>query len=149
GTRWLAGNAFAEVVMDRERITSRAAGRECGVALGGEPLRQLGAQLDALGIPEYRAFGYVAFEAGHLAHEGLRPRREGPPLAHLIVPEVEVRWNVAGTTIRSRSADLLRRVIEVLSAERELPELVSTAVDLDAPAARERFEQSVAAVLRG
>ena len=40
--------------------------------------------------------------------------RSGPPLAHLVVPEVEVRWNVAGTSVRSRSPELLRRVYEVM-----------------------------------
>jgi salicylate synthase len=148
GVRWFAGNALADVVMERDRVTTRVGGRASSAALGREPLRQLGAELDALGIPGQRAFGYVAFEAGHLGHDALLPLREGPPLAHLIVPEVEVRWNAAGTSIRSRSTDVLRRVFDLLQGERELAAPETTPVELDSPGSRERYEQSVAVVLR-
>jgi len=148
GTRWFAGSVMAGVVMDRARIATAFDRRTSSVELGSSPLRQLGDALASLELPEYRAFGYVAFEAGHLVQRTGRLRREGPPLAHLVVPEVEVRWNAAGTSIRGRSAGLARQVHDVLQTERELPELGGTEIELCQSAARERYERSVAEVLR-
>src|SRR5215467_10843902 len=147
GTRWFAGGVMAAVVMDRERVTTAFDGRTSGVDLGPRPLRVLGDALVSLGVPEYRAFGYVAFEAGHLVHRTGRLRRDGPPLAHLVVPEVEVRWNAAGTSVRGRSAGLVRQVHDVLQTERELPALGGTEIELCGTAARERYERSVSEVL--
>jgi salicylate synthetase len=148
GTRWFAGGAMAQVVMERDGITAAAGGRTCRVELGDAPLRQLGDALASLALPEYRAFGYVAFEAGHLVHGTGRLRPEGPPLAHLVVPEIEVRWNAAGTSVRGLSAALVRRVCDVLQAQRELSDLAGTAVELCEPAARDGYEATVAEVLR-
>lgn len=148
GTRWFAGGAMAGVVMERQRVTTSFDGRTCSVELGLSPLRQLGDALASLGLADYRAFGYVAFEAGHLVHRTGRLRRDGPPLAHLVVPEVEVRWNAAGTSIRGRSAGLVRQVHDVLQTERELPAPAGTGIELCQPAARDRYERSVSEVLR-
>jgi salicylate synthetase len=147
GTRWFAGGVMAAVVMERERVTTAFDRRTSSVELGPAPLRQLGDALASLGLPEYRAFGYVAFEAGHLVHRTGRLRRDGPVLAHLVVPEVEVRWNAAGTSVRGRSAGLVRQVHDVLQTERELPHVGGTEIELCQPAARERYERSVAEVL--
>jgi salicylate synthase len=148
GTRWLAGGVMAAVVMERERVTTAFDRRTSSVELGPAPLRRLGDALASLGLPEYRAFGYVAFEAGHLVHRTGLLRRDGPPLAHLVVPEVEVRWNAAGTSVRGRSASLVRQVHDVLLTERELPELGGTGIELCHPAARDRYERAVTEVLR-
>jgi salicylate synthetase len=148
GTRWFAGGVLADVVLERDGIRTAVDGRTCTVELGDRPLRQIGDALASLGLPEYRAFGYVAFEAGHLVHRTGRLRREGRPLARLVVPEVEVRWNAAGTSVRGRSAGLVRQVLDVLRTERELPDLAGTRVDLCEPASRDRYERSVAEVLR-
>jgi salicylate synthase len=148
GTRWFAGGVRADVVMERDRIRAAVDGRACSIELGDAPLRQLGDALASLGLPEHRAFGYVAFEAGHLLHGTGRLRREGPPLARLVVPEVEVRWNASGTAVRGRSAALVRQVSDLLQTERELPDLTGTGVELRGPGARERYERSVVEVLR-
>ncbi|HYW25254.1 MAG TPA: salicylate synthase [Terriglobales bacterium] len=147
GTRWFAAGVLADVVMERERVRTAIGGRACSVELGSSPLRQLGEALASLGLPEYRAFGYLAFEAGHLVHGTGRLRSAGPPLAHLIVPEVEVRWNAAGTAVRGPSADLVRLVSDVLLTERELPELAATGVELSGGGSRELYERSVGQVL--
>jgi salicylate synthase len=148
GTRWFAGGVLADVVLERDRIRTAVDGRTCTIELGDSPLRQLGDALGSLGLPEYRAFGYVAFEAGHLLHRTGRLRRDGPPLARLVVPEVEVRWNAAGTSVRGRGAGQVRQVLDVLQTERELPEMAGTQVELCEAASRDRYERSVADVLR-
>jgi salicylate synthetase len=148
GTRWFAGGVEAEVVMERDRIRTAVDGRTSSVELREAPLRQLADALASLGLPDYRAFGYVAFEAGHLVHGTGRLRRDGPPLAHLVVPEVEVRWNAAGTSVRGRSAGLVRQVLDLLQTARELPDLAGTEVELCGPGSRERYERSVVDVLR-
>jgi salicylate synthase len=147
GTRWFAGGVLGEVVMERDRIRTAGGGRACCAELGDAPLRQLGDALASLGVPDYRAFGYVAFEAGHLVHGTGRLRPEGPPLAHLVVPEVEVRWNAAGTSVRGPTG-LVRQVFDALQTEREVPELKGTRVELGQAASRDRYQESVAEVLR-
>jgi len=152
GARWLAANVMAELVAGRELVTATTAGQTVTVPLGPRPIRCLG-DLAAAWPPAWRAYGYLAFELGQLLHGGVRPALDGPPLAHLVVPELEVQWTAAGTTIRCADAELLRRAVEVLRETWVMRAAEPAPLPLAPPDDRDRYQAAVAdatvAIARG
>jgi salicylate synthetase len=148
GTRWFAGNVLAEATLDVERLAWHAEDRVVVVSSGAHPLRRLGDLLREQRLEGWRAYGYIAFEAAHLLHGTRRLVRHARPLAHLVVPETEIGWSAAGTTIRSTSPAALERIADLLQSPRELP--VLTAHHLEPPpAAREAgYQDALAATVR-
>jgi len=147
GARWFGGNVRAEVVVDRRRVTWTANGVTATERLGPRPLRQLGDVLGTLLAAGERAYGYVAFEVGHLLHRTGRLAADGPPLVHLVVPEVEVHWDERGTTVSGASRRLLDHVTDLLRTPREVGALELAPVDLAPEHARGPFESAVADVV--
>lgn len=133
GRRWFAGNAVAEVICEPDRVHWRIDGQERSAALGSRPLRQLGdiiATMPPLG--GRRVFGYLTFELALLSHGVPLPGSAGPRLAHFIVPEVEVEWDAAGSTIRAVdgashevAAEIMRRPRSPLGGSPRSVELTS------------------------
>jgi salicylate synthase len=147
GVRWFGGNIRSEVVLDRRWITCATAGRELSrVELGPRPLRQLSDTL-ATHLAGERAYGYVTFEVSHLLYGTGRLRPAGGRLAHLVVPEVEIRWGEDGTTVCSSSERLLRDVTDVLQSPRKPEALRAAPLDLAPEADRGPFEAVVADVV--
>jgi salicylate synthetase len=147
GARWFGGNIQAEAVLDRRRVTYKTNGDTTSVELGARPLRQMGDLLGAHLAPGQRAYGYLTFEVGHLLYGTGRLSGEGGPLAHLVVPEVDVHWDESGTTVRSTSQRLLHHVTDLLQTSRAVGPLEPAEVDLTPDGDRRSFEAAVADVV--
>jgi len=147
GVRWFAGNVAGELVMHRDRIARRYRDEVHEVPLGPRPLRQLGDLARAWLPPGRPAFGYLGFELAHLLHGSAAVAAPGAPLAHLVLPEIEVRWDATGTVVTSTSEGLLGLAVDVLRSDRALPRPVPAPLDLTPPGSRAGYQAAVAGVL--
>src|SRR5205085_6585171 len=129
-TRWFAGNTQAAVVLGHRLTIDAPATRTQDVPVSGRPLGQLGHAIKQILRPGQRAFGYLTFELAHLA-TGSTVVRSVQPLAHFLVPQVEICWNDAGTHITSNSPSLLDAVVDIVRAAAPCPPPPTMPVDLD------------------
>jgi salicylate synthetase len=147
GARWFAGNAHAAVVMTRHRLMTHATGsRTQDLPLAARPLRQLGQAIRRILRPGQRAFGYLTFEVAHLA-TGSAARHSQGPLAHFVVPQVEIRWTATGTRITSGNPTLLDAVVDIVRSAAPPPSPPTLPVELSTAGQRHRYEQAVADIV--
>jgi salicylate synthetase len=147
GRRWFAGNVRAGVVVMRHRLMAYVReGRIKDAPLGPRPFRQLGQAVTQILQPGQRAFGYLTFEIAHLAH-GIASVQPRNPLAHFIVPQVEVRWTVDGAMITSAHPALLDSVVDILRAAAPLTPPQTISLELTTAVQRRHYEEAVAAVI--
>lgn len=142
GVRWFAGNARACVVVD-DRLTLRhhPAGRATAHSARERPLRQLGDAVGRMVGRGERAFGYLTFE---LARPAKGAVAVGRPLAHFMVPQVEVGWSASGVRITGHDRALMDAVVEVLRSVTSLDLPTATPIDLHPAGQRHRYEHHVA-----
>ncbi|MGH3779463.1 MAG: salicylate synthase, partial [Pseudonocardiaceae bacterium] len=146
GARWFAGNVAAAVVLRQRLLVSESQGHTRDLPMGTRPLQQLGQAIRGILRPGQRAFGYLTFEVAHLA-AGSAAVCSLQPLAHFMVPQVEIRWTAAGTQITSDTPALLDAVVDIVrcAAPPHLPR--TRPVELDAAGHRRRYEQAVAGIV--
>jgi salicylate synthetase len=146
GARWFAGNTHAAVVL-RHRLTVDApATRRQDFPVSVRPLGQLGQAIRQILQPGQRAFGYLTFELAHLT-AGSGVVSSIHPLAHFMVPQVEVCWTAGGAQITSNIPTLLDAVVDIVRAAARCPPPPTAPVDLDLPGHRQRYEQAVDRVI--
>jgi len=97
-----AAGVRAELVLDGTGLHVRSGDSTHVEPLTDRPLDQVAAALAALGPPGWRAYGWAAFELGHLLHGLPLPDGSGP-LLHLLIPENEAR--IGGGTAHLRVDD--------------------------------------------
>jgi salicylate synthase len=104
GGQWTyAGGSVAEVTLDRTGARLRQdAGPDLHLPWNDRPLRLVQELLDAVAVPEWRAYGWAAFELSY-AKDGALDHVGDGPLLHLVVPRSEVA--LAGGLGRLRAAD--------------------------------------------
>lgn len=146
GTRWFAGNTQAAVIMGHRLMVNATATRTRHFPLSVRPLGQLGQAIGQILRPGQRAFGYLTFELAHLA-AGSTMLSSLHPLAHFLVPQVEIRWTPTGTHITSDTPALLDAVIDIARAPTPCPPPPTTPLDLDPPGHRQRYERAVADII--
>src|SRR5947199_5509341 len=93
-----AAGVRAELVLDGTGLRVRAGDRTLVEPLTDRPLEQVAAALAGLGVPGWRAYGWAAFELGHLLHGLPLPAGAGP-LLHLLIPEHEARIGREGVRL--------------------------------------------------
>ncbi|MBO0869455.1 MAG: salicylate synthase [Micromonosporaceae bacterium] len=104
-------------------ITASVAGRSHEADTGGRPVEAVAAALAALPRHGWRAFGWAAFELGHLLHAD--PATVGPePLLHLVLPTVDIELTPGQAYVRAsddgalfHAGDLLTRPALSLATE--------------------------------
>ncbi|WP_447034611.1 salicylate synthase [Streptomyces sp. DSM 118878] len=142
GVRWFAGNARASVVVDdRLMLRHHPPGRGAARSAEERLLRRLGDAVGRMVGPGERAFGYLAFE---LARPAEGPVAVGRPLAHFMVPEVEICWSASGVQVTGHDGALIDGVVEILHSVAPLDVPAATPVDLHPPGHRHLYEQRVA-----
>jgi len=146
GTRWFAGNTQAAVVMSHRLIVNETSTQTRDFPLSARPLRQLGQVVKRLLRPGQRAFGYLTFELAHLA-SGNTLVSSLHPLAHFVVPQVEICWTTTGAHITSNIPVLLDAVVDIVRAATSCPAPSTTPIDLDSPGHRQRYERAVAGII--
>lgn len=101
---WFAGGIAAEIVVGATTVRRTSGGRTTEVYWHGDPLELVREFLGELGIEDWRAYGWAAFELSY-AFAGVTVPDD--VLLHLFVPETEVRLTAGKAEIRAlRTADL-------------------------------------------
>jgi salicylate synthetase len=124
----VAAGVRAEIVLDRSGLHVRTTGGpERTEPLSDRPLDQVAAALAELGEPGWRAYGWAAFELGHLLHGVAVPDGTGT-LLHLLLPEREAHLSAGPARLRvPEPAD--RAAWEAAMAGPPLPPGPAVAVD--------------------
>ncbi|MCX5043510.1 salicylate synthase [Aldersonia sp. NBC_00410] len=154
---WLfAGDAIGSVLLDTEQVRiSWAATTEADV-WSGRPAHVLGAALAKLQeiAPEasgHRAIGWLGFESCAYALGAERHLTGRIPLAHLMVPRIEVRVTDTGVQISGGTPDEHEaiRALALQAAADELPRGAELDIRIDPTNYRERVATAVAEIERG
>jgi salicylate synthetase len=146
GTRWFAGNTHAAVVLRHQLMIDSTVTRTQHLPVAARPLRQLGQAIRQVLRPGQRAFGYLTFELAHLT-AGNAAVGASQPLAHFVVPQVEICWTAAGAQITSHSGALLDAAVDIVRAAAPFHPPPTVPVDLNPPGHRHHYEQAVAAII--
>jgi salicylate synthetase len=146
GERWFAGNAHAAALLGRRLMIHRDPGHTEDLPLTSQPVRQLGQAIGRVLRPGQRAFGYPTFEVAHLAVDGA-VERSPQPLAHFLVPQIEIRWTAVGAHITSDNAVLLDAVVDIVRSAAPSHPPPTVAIELSTAGSRHRYEQAVADVV--
>src|SRR5882757_3166187 len=144
GVRWFAGNTRASVVVDHRLQLRHTPRRGEGLTLGTRPVRQVGAAVGQMLRPGQRAFGYLTFD---LAHPDAGGAAVCAPLAHFMVPQVEVCWSSAGVQITSYDEALLDAVADIVLSATPCGLPTATPVELHPAGDRDVYEDRVAATV--
>lgn len=147
GHRWFAGGVRNGVLMHPRSMVHRDEDGITDIPMGTRPLRQLGQVIHRILSPGQRAFGYLTFELAYLNQENTSVCSHSP-IAHFIVPQVEVQWTAEGTTVTSAHPTLLDAVVDIMRAVTPITPLPSIPVELTTAAQRHRYEQAVTAVIK-
>lgn len=146
GCRWFAANARATVIMAHRLTVCDSEGRTQDLPRAPRPLRQLGQAIRRTLRPGERAFGYLTFEVAHLA-AGNTAILPALPLAHFVVPQVEVRWTATGAHITSDTPALLDDVVDIVRGIGPNHPPPAVPVELNTAGQRQSYEQAVAGVI--
>jgi anthranilate synthase component 1/salicylate synthetase len=124
GTWTVAIGVQGSITLEATRIRRNWRGVEQSWALKSRPFAAIGDALASLPVPEWTAYGWIAFEAAHLA-TGRPGQLPDGNLAHLIVPQIEVRISTGTTSITSTASitstdDVLRQAV-LNALARDLP----------------------------
>ncbi|MTD56604.1 salicylate synthase [Amycolatopsis sp. RM579] len=130
GTWSVAGGSRATISVNADRIQVRCRHEVREWPGSSRPLGRLGEVLRELPIPEWTVYGWVAFEMSH-ALTGRQQHAGQGELAHLIVPEAEIRIGTAGATISCADELLRARIADVLANPPDDPVPATATEDVD------------------
>ncbi|MEU2034232.1 salicylate synthase [Nocardia amamiensis] len=139
-----AGGALAEISLDHTGAhLSDSAGR-ISVPWQGPPLRHIRDLLGRITLPDWRAYGWTAFELAY-AKDGNRDCIGSQRLAHLVVPHTEVRLDGNVALIRSADQAGLDEVLCRLQARPNRSDAASSPIDVrhDATGYRQAVAEAV------
>ncbi|WP_229812741.1 salicylate synthase [Lentzea flava] len=146
GVWTVAGGVRGSVTLDASRIRTTWCGEERSRPWRARPLDAIGAALASLPIADWNAYGWITFETALLASQGDVPARDHD-LAHLIVPEIEVRISADSASITCTDDNLRKAVHKALLGD--VPDddnCPSVAVDLSEGG--QRYRDAVAEAVR-
>jgi salicylate synthetase len=130
GVWTVAGGTHTTVTLDATRVRMRGREVDRSWPCRGNPLGLLGDALAELSVPEWTVYGWIAFETAHLVNG--RPDLAGDAvLAHLVVPEAEVRVDADQVTVTCADEALRARVDDALARVRPTVPTGTVAVDVD------------------
>ncbi|RJQ70241.1 salicylate synthase [Pseudonocardiaceae bacterium YIM PH 21723] len=145
--QWLfAGNAFAQVIVDRSGVHTTLGGETTLRAWRSTPMRQVAEALADLPLDGWNAYGWAAFEFGH-ALTGRLDLVGDQPLLQVIVPRTEIRRTASGVVIRAVDEEVLDQVRHLISAPVPARPRTPSPVDVRSDGAEE-YKQRVAAAVR-
>lgn len=114
GLMSFASGVLADIVVDRSGVAMRRPASRL-LRWGGPPLEKVQTLLDELQIDGWRAYGWAAFELAY-ARDGDLSHIGDQRLLHLIVPRVEVRFEMDRVHLRSDDALMLERVAAIVGS---------------------------------
>lgn len=117
GGRWSVGlGALAEVTVSASEVSLTGLdGIRRVVPWGSSPIDRVAELLGRVGVEDWRAYGWAAFELAY-AHAGLTELVSEQTLLHLVIPHTEVRIEDGRATLRTTRPDLVAQVSELLTA---------------------------------
>ncbi|WP_068272678.1 salicylate synthase [Aldersonia kunmingensis] len=151
-----AGEARGSVVLDTEQVRTTWDDTTESATWTGRPAEVIGAALAALqeidpAASDHRAYGWLAFESCAYALGAERYLTERIPLAHLMIPRVEVRVTESALEISGGTPDE-QESIRALAAQAgtgELPTARELDIRQDPTNYRDRVAAAVAEIDRG
>ncbi|MEV3859281.1 salicylate synthase [Streptomyces sp. NPDC050095] len=114
GTWYFAGGTLASLRLTRDHLVTWTKGRAVRQQpCPGSPLDGVREFLATLPGPDWRAYGWTAFELAYLL-AGVRDGLPDSELLHLMVPETEVRFTPQATVLRCTDAGLAGPVADLV-----------------------------------
>ncbi|MFI6348461.1 salicylate synthase [Streptomyces sp. NPDC050560] len=132
GRWWFAGGTLGAVTVRANDVVTEWHGkRRVLPRTRPHPVAELGAALAAAEVPDWRGYGWVAFEAATTAagRTAADPRR---PLAHVFVPRAEVELSPDALDLWCADADVLREVLAAATARPAAPAPAPRPLDVEA-----------------
>ncbi|WP_061300558.1 salicylate synthase [Herbidospora cretacea] len=121
-----AGGARAELTLDREGALLRHENRDdVFEPWNGDPLHQVAGLLETVSIPEWRAYGWAAFELSY-TEEHVGDGR----LLHLVVPQAEARVSAGHARLRAADTATLTALLAAVQAPSAPKNLTPTPLDV-------------------
>lgn len=124
-----AGGSLASLRLSRDWAVQQLGERTRRFPCTGNPLGIVEQFLDMTGVPEWRAYGWAAFEMAQLL-AGAGDQVGDADLMHLVVPQTEVRITAEGMLLRSTDRELLDVLAKSLLDDDPGPAVPDTAVDV-------------------
>lgn len=145
--RWSLGlGSLAELTVNRAEVVLHTAdGGRHAVPWQEAPLDRVAELLATLPAVQWRAYGWAGFELAY-ACAGLEVAGDAT-LLHLVIPEVEVRWDAEATLVRGTDTAMVRRACELLAAPPAAPSYQPRPVDVSAAGAQD-YREAVASAVR-
>jgi hypothetical protein len=113
----VAGGRGGTVELTAASVRSSVGGAHRSTPVHGSPLAALGTVLDRhLADTGHDGYGHVDFELGRILHGAGRPVAPDRVLARFLVPDIEVRWDADGLTVRSDDPVEAERARQVCAA---------------------------------
>lgn len=132
GAWWYAGGVRAALVLDRSQVTLDHQGEVTSTPWHEDPLETVHRMLSLLPYPDWRAYGWAAFELSYaLAGDPVELGTE--PLLRLVIPETEVRLSAGRAEIRCSAAAeeaAVRALLAAAEPDAEPAEFIPVPVDL-------------------
>ncbi|WP_171168499.1 salicylate synthase [Streptomyces sp. I05A-00742] len=123
GGNWsYAGGSIADITLDRTGARLRRGDRpEVHLPWSERPLELVRELLGRVEVPEWRAYGWSAFELSY-AKEGSLDHIGDGPLLRLVIPAAEVRLTDGHAHFRAADQETLAALLEVVNTAGEAPE---------------------------
>lgn len=122
----VAGNPLGEVIVDASLVRSTFGGDVTVEPWSGTPWPRVRAALDRASVTDWHAYGWACFELGSAGGIG-----SAEPLAHLIVPGVELRVSAQQVLIRSVDPAVLAAVRTAVSRPARVETREPSPVDIN------------------
>ncbi|MFI6096970.1 salicylate synthase [Lentzea sp. NPDC051213] len=121
GRATFAGGVLGEIIVDRHGFTTRwGTEEEEWRPLDGPPLDQVADFLRLAPVGDWRAYGFAAFELGHL-QAGRVEMAGDDTLLHLVIPHVQVVLEHDRAVVRATDWDTLDQVADLVCADEAAP----------------------------
>ena len=124
-----AGGSLACLRLSRDWAVQQLGEHTRRVPWTGDPLGVAERFLAMTGIPDWRAYGWTAFEMAHLL-AGAGDQVGDADLLHLVVPQTEVRITTEGMVLRSTDRRLLDSLAKTLLEDHPGADFPDAAVDV-------------------
>ncbi|MBZ4323658.1 salicylate synthase [Streptomyces huiliensis] len=125
-----AGGSIAEITLDRTGARLRQGDApEVHLPWTDRPLDLVRELLARVDVPEWRAYGWSAFELSYAKDGDLTHVGDGP-LLRLVVPAAEVRLRAGHAHLRAADQETLAALLHVVNTAEEAPERAPRPLDV-------------------
>ncbi|MFC6009856.1 salicylate synthase [Nocardia lasii] len=125
-----AADPLGSVELDAGELRIDWSGRTTARAWTGSPARVIDAALAELALGGRKAYGWIGFEFCAYSLAATKYLNQRTPLAHLMIPRIEVRIDASGVRISGATPSEACDIHDLIAASQGVPLPVSTPVDV-------------------